>query len=280
MRIKTTKSAFFANFVPHFKQKNMQFATVPYYKRRLRSIIFTLFNRLEYNNNAHFEQNGESLFVKNLLKKHQNSTITVFDIGANKGDYTQMLLDMQPSYGVNCQISAFEPQKTAFPWLQKRFGQHANVRLFNYGISGENTQAQIYFDAPGSTLASLFHRDFSHFEKHNLAQTNAETIELKTLEWHIKTENTPKIHFLKIDIEGNELTAFKGLGAYLNPSFIEIIQFEYGGANLDAGVFLKQLFEILEKNGYAIYKITPKGLEKKKYSPMLENFQYANYVAM
>jgi FkbM family methyltransferase len=190
------------------------------------------------------------------------------------------LLDIQRKYGVECSISAFEPTKKSFEILKQRFETQASVQLFNYGISNTDTQAQIFYDAEGSTLASLFQRDLSHFDDPKATPKLSETITLKTLKNHIEQNKIEKIDFLKIDIEGNELRAFEGLGAYLRPDFIQIIQFEYGGANIDAGVFLKQIFEILQNVGFVLYKITPNGLEKRSYHPNIENFQYANYVAL
>lgn len=48
------------------------------------------------------------------------------------------------------------------------------------------------------------------------------------------------------------------IGAYLNSNFIDYIQFEYGGADLDSH----------------------KGLKVRDYKPYMGNFQYSNYVAI
>ena len=90
----------------------------------------------------------------------------------------------------------------------------------------------------------------------------------------------PRINFLKIDIEGHELFAFKGFGRYLNSKFITAIQFEYGGANLDSHTSLMEIYDLLEKGGFEIFKIKPKYLERRKYHPHMENFVYANYIAI
>jgi len=97
-------------------------------------------------------------------------------------------------------------------------------------------------------------------------------IVLKRLEDYINERKIPRIDFLKIDIEGHELFAFKGFGPYLNSKFITAIQFEYGGANLDSHTSLMEIYELLEKRGFEIFKIMPKYIEKRKYYPYMEIF--------
>jgi len=37
---------------------------------------------------------------------------------------------------------------------------------------------------------------------------------------------------------------------------------------------------LLEKGGFKVAKIMPRGLDVRPYSPWMDNFQYANYVAL
>ncbi len=62
---------------------------------------------------------------------------------------------------------------------------------------------------------------------------------------------------------------------------IGIIQFEYGGSNIDARVLLKDLFDIFNGLPYKFYKIYPKGThEVAGYSQQFENFQYSNWLVL
>jgi hypothetical protein len=60
----------------------------------------------------------------------------------------------------------------------------------------------------------------------------------------------------------------------------DIIQFEYGGTTLDAGVSLRQIVEWLARKNYRIAKLFPHALELRNYSEWMENYDYANYVAL
>ena len=83
-----------------------------------------------------------------------------------------------------------------------------------------------------------------------------------------------------MDIEGHELKAMEGFGNYMNGNFIDYIQFEYGGANLDSHTCLMDIYRFLEERGFNIAKIMPKGLVIRKYQPWMDNFNCANYVAV
>jgi len=107
-----------------------------------------------------------------------------------------------------------------------------------------------------------------------------DVIQLKRLESYIREKSIKKIDFLKLDIEGHELSALNGLGEFLNPSFIKAIQFEYGGTNLDSKTSLRELYSILEIKGYIIFKIMKNHIEKRNYDLRMENYQYSNYAAL
>lgn len=83
-----------------------------------------------------------------------------------------------------------------------------------------------------------------------------------------------------INSKRHEVSSFRGLGEFLNAKFINAIQFEYGGANLDSHTSLMEISSLLTNAGFDLYKIMPNYLEKRTYEPRMENFQYANYVAL
>jgi hypothetical protein len=86
---------------------------------------------------------------------------------------------------------------------------------------------------------------------------------------------------LKVDVEGHELPVFMGAEKMLSEQKISVIQFEYGGCNLDSRVFLSDIWGFLESYGYGIAKIHPNGLHHYDgYEQRLEAFKYSNWVAL
>ena len=239
-----------------------------------------LFDKIENNNNCDFETNGEKLFLRNLFKefsRENEGTKTIFDVGANIGKYSQMLMDFAEQYNVSVDIHTFEPTVGCFEILKDRFGTCSKISLNRKGLSDTESKCFIYYDREQSGLASLYKRDLRYC---NIELSESEEIETICAEKYIDQKQIAHINYLKIDVEGHELKAFEGFGKYLSGYFIDYIQFEYGGANLDSHTSLMELYTYLGGRGFKIAKLLPKGLEIRAYNPDMENFRYANYVAI
>ena len=243
---------------------------------RVRSILFTLFNRLENNNNADFHTNGEEHFLNKYMHSLQGDVV-LFDVGANVGGYSEVLIDICKRKGLHYHLHLFEPTRACFATLRQKFSHDKNIFLNNAGVSDTNNTSEIFYDAEKSGFASLYQRDLSSV---NVTMNKKETIALVRLDEYVSKQAIQKIDFLKIDIEGHELAAFRGLGTYLSAGFIKAIQFEYGGANLDSGTTLRQLYHVLQDAGFRLFKIMKHRLEPRAYELSMENYQYANYVAL
>lgn len=240
--------------------------------------LFNLFNLIENNNNADPRTNGEfnlqrclvHLWYNNNLKK-----ITIFDVGAHIGDWSWNFLRELRLRNLNFELHLFEPQKSCFEILQKRFHQFPNVYLNPFGISDKEETQTIYMDSDSSSLASLYRRKTAGVNFHK-----EEVVHLERLDKYIKSKSIEKIHFIKIDTEGHDMKVLLSLGEFLSNDFIDFIQFEYGGANIDSRTFLFDFFNLLEWKGFSIAKILKRGLDLRKWEHFMENFQYSNYVAI
>ena len=249
----------------------------PKWRRKVKSLCLQVFNKLENNCNCDFTSNGEENFLKSFISTHKEQELVIFDVGSNVGLYIEKILGHGKQVDCDLKIHAFEPTNSCSEKLQQKFAHNQNVKLNKFGVSDRSGKATIYYDNETSGLASLYQRDLKSY---NIELSQQETIELRRLEDYINENSIGHINLLKIDIEGHELSAFRGLGEFLNAKFIDAIQFEYGGANLDSYTSLMEISSLLTNAGFSLYKIMPTYLEKRKYEPRMENFQYANYVAL
>ena len=241
----------------------------------LSSKIFTLFNRIENNNNADIATNGESRFLE-ALGQSLGDDLVLFDVGGNVGEYSKRLLSITGEKKKRS-IHVFEPTASCFAILKEKFQWNPNVVLNNVGVSDQPQTATIFYDRERSGFASLYQRDLQGL---NVVMDHSETIRLIRLDQYITEHTITHIDFMKIDIEGHELKAFEGIGEFLRPDFIRGIQFEYGGANLDSRTNLRDFFRLFEPKGFVICKIMKHGIEQRPYRAYMDNFQYANYLAL
>jgi len=245
--------------------------------KKVKNHLIRIINYLENNNNCNFKTNGEEKFINDFFSVYRNSKMIIFDIGGNIGNYSAIILKKCKEHKIDYAIHIFEPTKSCFSILNEKFGTNKSIILNNFGLSNVNTMTYIYYDKENSGLASLYRRNLKAY---NIRLDKSEVVDLKRVEDYINERNIPRIDFLKIDIEGHELFAFKGFGPYLSSKFITAIQFEYGGANLDSHTSLMEIYTLLEGQGFEIFKIKPKYLERRKYHPYMENYFYSNYIAI
>ena len=252
---------------------------MPKYQKILRNIAYKVFNRIENNGNIDPNRNGEYFLILSLLrfKKNLKRELTIFDVGANIGNYTKLILELASKLDIHLNLHLFEPQKSCYEILTKLYGDKKNIKINNFGASDKETTAILYYDTPKSGLASIYKRNLKHYQ---IDFNHSEEIQLKRLDEYILSMNIEHIDFIKIDVEGHELSVLKGLGNFLNYEFIDFIQFEYGGANIDSRTYLLDFYSLLEEKGFKIAKIMPNYLELREYHPFMENFCYQNYVAI
>lgn len=138
-------------------------------------------------------------------------------------------------------------------------------------------QKNIKFFIDCSGLASVYKRKLDHLGYY---LNKLEKVKMSTIDIYCKENNIDRIHFLKFDIEGHELNALNGANKMLKDKKIDIIQFEFGGCNIDSRTFFRDFFYLLKDN-YTIYRILKDGLfEISKYKEQYEIFDTINYLAI
>ena len=200
------------------------------------------------------------------------------NVGANFGNYTKLIqkeADQQKleSY----KIHLFEPLSDCYSKLDEIFQGNDKVIINKFACSSKNSSQEIFYNKDCLGLTSLYERNLKMYD---LELGEKTTIQTQKLSNYIEENSIKHINFIKMDTEGHELEVLNGMGSYLNPKFVDFIQFEYGGANLDSKTSLMEIFYLLEDKGFKITKVMKNGLEHRKYEPFLENFENANYIAI
>ncbi len=220
--------------------------------------------------NGDIATNGEFRVMRQFLP----GCSVVFDVGAHTGEWARLALSVNPGLNIHC----FEPSRDNFANLTRNVSS-PNVTCNPCGLSSENAERPlfIYRSAPG--LHSLYQR--RGLEGGWGLKTPAETemVKLDTLENYCAERRIEKIDFLKVDVEGHELEVFKGGRSLFAEDRVGMVQFEYGGCNIDSKVFLKDIFEYFAGMNYRFYKILPDKLKFfQRYDQRLDNFKYQNWL--
>lgn len=215
--------------------------------------------------NCDMQTNGELLVMKLI-----QPGALVFDVGAHTGEWSLGLLRIQPGVIVH----AFEPVPLLFKDLNT-----LSVIAHNFGLSDISGSIPFFYYGKHPVLSTL-HRRLEAERKLDMIPDIFD-VRLERLDTFCEEMKIEHIDFLKIDTEGHELNVLLGAEHLLKNQAIDFIQFEYGGCYLDSKTTLEQVYMYLKSNGYNVYRIFPFGLVKiTKWRHELENFTYANYLAM
>lgn len=217
--------------------------------------------------------NGEEFLLKKLARRLPKDAV-LFDVGANKGEYTLALLEQ---FGREAKIFAFEPSIYTYGILNSIVPAHATLRLENIGFGEKVESVDLYYETEGSTLASVHKRDLSEYGIQHAR--HAETIRITRIDEYCRANNIRRINLLKLDVEGHELAVLKGCENLLSQKNIDVIQFEFGGCNVDSRVFLKDFYELLTPE-YNLFRMVADGLVPlHTYRAVYEKYGTNNLVA-
>lgn len=194
------------------------------------------------------------------------------DIGGNKGTYSEQIIKNFSE----CKIVIFEPSYSNVKLLNDKFSNFSNVTIEQSAVSNEIGEAILYSNEDGSGLASLTKRHLGHLGIDFENTENVKTLRFKDY-WKAAL-NSQQIDICKIDIEGHELDALAGFGEAIK--HISVIQFEFGGCNIDTRTFFKDFWYFFQENGFDLYRISPIGLIYiPRYRELDEFFSTTNYLA-
>jgi FkbM family methyltransferase len=147
----------------------------------------------------------------------------------------------------------------------------------NFGFSDKEYSQILYTNSVGSGLASVYQRNLDHF---GIKMDETEEIKLTTVDSYCSSNKIEHIHFLKLDVEGHELSVLNGAKHMIENGRVDFIQFEFGGCNIDSRTFFQDFFYLL-KDRYKIFRILENGVyELPFYKETYELFITVNYLAI
>mgnify|MGYP001953003706 CR=1 FL=1 len=243
-------------------------------------MFIPLTGKASANPNSHpnqlFGENGELLVIQNFIREGD----TVFDVGACGGGWSMGVSE----HCENVVIHLFEPspgiyQHLLVPNLSKE--NCSSSFIFNNCALADTEQVKTFYHYDSNPFLSTLYRRNDAEKQFNIPQPSSFPVFATTLDLYCNKAGVERIQFLKIDVEGGEFDVLKGASQLLANGNIDVMQFEYGGTYVDAGITLQQIFSYLHGFRYEVYKIHPNGLQ---YMPVFlneyEDYGYSNFLAV
>ena len=252
--------------------------------QRLWSMTHTLsLFGMNYGGGGLIESSGETWVLENVIRPRLNAMAlpVIFDVGANVGDYSFLVRQSLPQ----SRIYAFEPAAASFDTLSQRIAGlngEGHLTAHHIGFSDVEDTVDLYsYTVEGEEVSLLSSVDRRlPTQAVNVAVQGYETIRVQTIDGFCRDEGIGAIAFLKIDVEGHEVSVLRGARGMLGNGTIGIIQFEFGPANIYSRTFFYDFWSLLSDN-YDFYRIIPHGVVPiTYYGEHREIFLTTNYLAI
>jgi FkbM family methyltransferase len=198
----------------------------------------------------------------------------LIDIGGNRGAYSQEFLSRFP----DAEIHIFEPSSYNVKLLGTLFSSYPAVNVVGCALSDASGKLVLYSDIPGSGLGSLSKRRLDHF---GIDMNEEEEVAVMRFDeyWKSYAPSHPVIDYVKIDVEGHELSVLKGFGDFLEK--VRLVQFEFGGCNIHTRTYFQDFWYFFASKNFSLHRIAPRGaVAVTSYREADEFFATTNYIAI
>jgi FkbM family methyltransferase len=211
---------------------------------RSKILIFigNIFKAMGLNVRFHSLQSSFDLRLSNFLSCY--SIDNIYDIGANHGQFIDKILSTGFTGNINC----YEPIPSAIVHLEDKYKLNKNISVFKYALSDNNQKQNFYVthDSPSSSLLKS-----SAIVKHSQGRATISEqieVEVKTLDSCDELFSKNNNNFMKIDVQGSELSVLQGATATLESCQLVLIEISFTELYIGQPIFNEVLSFMLSRN--------------------------------
>ena len=203
--------------------------------------ILNFYQKLNFALNFIFKKNFNEL---ELIKKHIKSSSIVFDVGSNLGNYIKFLSTKLDNFDL--EIHSFEPIDSLCK-IQKKLKLNSNhkLKINNLAILNCNKKIKFY----ENNIASQSSTKIGNNKIGKIV--NSYEVQSVKLDKYYIDNSLNQIGFMKIDVEGAELSALESGKDLLNNKKINLLKVEISNSENN----LYDVINYMKKFDYKIVSI-------------------------
>ncbi len=195
------------------------------------------------------EDRGQVKLLKKLLKPNH----VLFDVGANIGVITMIAANIL----TDGRVHAFEPFRHHLEKLHRnlRANDFQNVVLNPYALSDGNGNHDLYVPEYDEDEINNTGRASVNPDRDLKDEFNTEEITTHRMDTYVEENTVNRLDFIKIDVEGEELSVLRGGRDTLN-RFSPDVMMELNRNHLDrAGESPEKVLSFWDELDYSVYRI-------------------------
>lgn len=193
---------------------------------------------------------------------------TVFDVGANIGDFVRYTREVLPT----AEIIALEPQPLCAARIRSRFPNDTHLHVLEYA-AGKIEETKIFRLNTYTPSASLLPLTEKHLKSFPHAQeTGQVSVTIKTLD-SIYAQYRHRAQgpiFLKIDVQGYELPSLAGADEVLKHSQVVLIEACFKELYQGQGLF-DDIYRVLTQKGFNYHGSISTKFDAETRIPLFED---------
>jgi FkbM family methyltransferase len=207
------------------------------------------------------ELNGEARWMRSVADRLQY----VIDVGANKGDWTDLVLQTTTAK----EVMLFDPSRSASTMLKSRFAGRPEVEVREAAVASAPGSMSFFEEEGAGETSSLV----GGFSKNAVSRQ----VEITTIDAEVARRGWPNVDFLKIDAEGYDFHVLEGARGLFESGRISYGQFEYNSPWRLAGTTRTFAISWLRELGYECFLLKADGLHVPDLDLYREYYLYSNY---
>jgi FkbM family methyltransferase len=195
---------------------------------------------------------------QNLMRKQLAHARNVFDVGANVGVWTVLMSRLNPS----ARIHSFEPNSSTFNLLEMNVKENScpNVTLTKAAASDREGTTLLQVPPSASIFGRILPTEETIDDEARFLNANTSQVSCLRLADYCRKAGVAQIDFIKMDIEGHELAALRGLEPLLSERRVKSLYVETIEANhTRAGSSFSAFVRFINECGYELWAINEQG---------------------